>query len=109
MSVTVIERKVDEKRRVTLPPLMNVKEGSQVVMIASKDAAVVASDRKVAERLSNALRDLEKERKHKVVEEWAKLVEEAGLAGLRARDIDKLVDEGILDRGSGRGREESRS
>ena len=87
---------------------MEVKEGSQVVVIASKDAAVVASDRQVAERLSSALRELEKEGKYKAIEGWAKLMEEAGLTGLRAKDIDRAVNEGIARKVFGRGRKDSR-
>ena len=88
-------RKVDDKRRVTLPPTLDVKQGSRVVMIASKEAAVVASSREVAEKLGNAMRELEKQRKLKVIEEWARLIEEAGFTGLHAKDIDRLVDEGV--------------
>lgn len=102
MSVIVIERKVDGKRRVVLPPTVAVKEGDTVVMIASKDAAVVASDRAVAQKVSSAIKELEKERKFKVIDEWAKLVEEAGLSGLRAKDIDRLVNEGVSEEVFGR-------
>ena len=74
---------------------MIVGAGDQFVMIASKDATVVASDGRTAEKLSDALRELDKEVKYRAIEEWAKLVEEAGLAGLRAKDIDRLVNEGV--------------
>ena len=108
VSVTVTERKVDEKRRVTLPQVMEVKEGSSVVMIASRDATVVASNRAVAERLSNALRGLEKEEKLKAIEEWAEQVKEAGLTGLRAKDNDRLVGETMAKKVFGRDRKVSR-
>lgn len=95
MSVTVSERKVDDKRRVTLPATVEAGAGASVVIIASKDAAVIASDRRVAERLTRVLRELEADRKTRALEDWAKLIEEAGLAGLRSKDIDKIVGKGI--------------
>jgi bifunctional DNA-binding transcriptional regulator/antitoxin component of YhaV-PrlF toxin-antitoxin module len=108
VSVTVSERKVDDKRRVTLPPTLDVKEGQSVVMIASRETAVVASDRRVAEKLTRVLRELETEKKVRAVEEWARLIEEAGLSGLKARDIDRVVTEGIPEEGKGVARKSSR-
>ena len=107
MSVTVSERKMDEKRRVTLPTKVEVKPGGNVVMIASKDAAVIASDRLVAERLAKVLRELETERKIRAIEEWAKMIEEAGLTGLRSKDIDKIVGRSIARKVGLIGREKS--
>ena len=108
MSVNVVERKVDKKRRVTLPQNMEVKEGSRVIMMASKDAAVVAADSAFAEKLSEALREAEREKKYEAIDEWARLIEEAGLSGLRAKDIDRLVGQGVSDEVIGSGKKKNR-
>ena len=108
MSVSVMERKVDEKRRVTLPQTMEVEAGAQVIMIASRKAAVVASDRETAEKLGAAIRQAELGAKFKVIDEWTRLVEQAGLLGLKAKDIDRLVGEGVHDEVFGHGREKGR-
>ncbi len=108
MSVTVTERKVDDKRRVTLPPAVGLREGDTVVMIASKDAAIVASDRGVAEKLRDILRELETKRKVDALVEWEKLLGEAGLSDLDSRKIDAIVGKSIArPRDSGVGKERS--
>lgn len=107
LSVTVSERKVDEKRRVTLPPNVDIHEGATVVMIASKDAAVIASNKGVAERLTEVLQELELDRKIRALDEWEKLIQEAGLSGLTSKDIESIIGKtmprkrGGLDRSSG--------
>ena len=103
--MVVIVRVVDGKRRVTLPASMDVIEGSQVVVIASKEAAVVAADRATAQKLSEAIREIERGNKHRVIAEWAGLVEQAGLSGLMAGDIDSLVDGSVNEGVFGRGKE----
>ncbi len=96
MSVIVTERKLDEKRRVTLPATVSLKEGGKVVVIAFGDAAIVASNKKVAKQLASVLLEAETKRKLKALEEWEDLVEKAGLSKLTAEEIDDAVERGLM-------------
>jgi len=91
VSVTVLERKVDGKRRVTLPSILGLKEGSKVVMVASPDSAIIAPDRRIAENLAKALHKLEMSRKLVALKEWEKMIAEAGLSGLTSESVDRAV------------------
>lgn len=95
MSVTVTERKVDEKRRVTLPPNVSLKEGTSIVMIASQDAAIITSNKRIAKKLAKILRELETSRKTVTLTEWEKMIDEAGLTDLTSESIDRAVAESI--------------
>ena len=92
----VTERRLDEKRRVTIPAsTSSLKQGSKVAMISYEDAVIIASDKTVAERLLNFLRESETRRKLKALNEWEDLVEKAGLSTLTADKIDHAVERGI--------------
>ncbi|MBI2937173.1 MAG: hypothetical protein HYY22_03110 [Thaumarchaeota archaeon] len=95
MSVTVTERKIDEKRRVTLPLNVSLKEGASVVMIASQDAAIITSNKHIVKKLAKILRELETSRKTVTLTEWEKMINEAGLGGLTSESIDRAVAESI--------------
>ncbi len=95
MSVTVTERKLDEKRRVTIPSNVSFKGGSKVVMIAFDDAAIIASNEATAKRLARVLREAQTARKLRALDEWVDLVEKAGLSKLTASEIDAAVERGL--------------
>ncbi len=95
MSVTVTERKLDEKRRVTIPSNVSFKEGSKVVMIAFDDAAIIASDEVTAKRLARVLREAQTACKLRALDEWVDLVEKAGLSKIKAGEIDAAVERGL--------------
>lgn len=98
MSIIVSERRLDDKRRVTMPPsfVPELKEGAQVVVISHhNDAVIVASDKRVAEEISSLLRQSEVKHKLKALDEWEELVEKAGLSKLTAKQIDKAVERSI--------------
>ncbi len=96
MSVVVTERKLDEKRRVTIPPSVSLKEGGKVVMVAFGDTAIIAANKKRAKQLASGLREAETKRKLKALEEWQDLVEKAGLSKLTAKEIDDAVESGLM-------------
>lgn len=94
MSVT--ERRLDEKRRVTIPTsASSLKQGSKVAMISYNDAVIIASDKAVAEELSSFLHGSETRRKLKALNEWEDLVGKAGLSNLTTEKIDRAVERGI--------------
>lgn len=96
LSVTVTERRLDEKRRVTIPAsASSLKQGSKVAMISYDDAVIIASDKALAEELSSFLHESETRRKLKALNEWEDLVEKAGLSNLTAEKIDRAVERGI--------------
>ncbi len=95
MPVTVTERKLDGKRRVTIPTNVSFKEGSKVVMIAFGDAAIIASNEATAKRLARVLREAQTARKLRALDEWVDLVEKAGLSKLTASEIDAAVEKGL--------------
>ncbi len=96
MSVIVTERRLDKKRRVTIPANVGkLKEGSKVVMVSSDDALIISSDEKVAKQLSSFLREAETKRKLKALSEWEELIESAGLSNLTAEEIDRAVERGL--------------
>ncbi len=52
MSVTVLNRKLDKKRRLTIPlNAGNLKEGSKVVMVTSDDAVIITHDAGAAKEI----------------------------------------------------------
>ncbi len=92
MSVTVLNRKLDKKRRLTIPlNAGNLKEGSKVVMVTSDDAVIITHDAGAAKEISGLL--LRAETKHKLaaLEEWQSLIEKAGLSNMSAAQIDRAV------------------
>ena len=90
-SIEVAERKLDAKRRVTLPNTAAFKKGSKVLIIASPDSAIITSDRQTAENLGKVLHELEGRRKELALDEWERLVVQAGLSGLSSEGIDGAV------------------
>ncbi len=95
MSVTVTERKLDDKRRVTIPSNVSFKEGSKVVMIAFDDAAIIVANEATAKRLARVFREAQTARKLGALDEWVDLVEKAGLSKLTASEIDAAVERGL--------------
>jgi bifunctional DNA-binding transcriptional regulator/antitoxin component of YhaV-PrlF toxin-antitoxin module len=96
LSVTITERRLDEKRRIAIPSDMELKEGSRVILIShDKNALIVASDRKVAEEISNLLRESDLKHKLETLDEWEKLVNKAGMSGFTSKKIDRAVDKSI--------------
>ena len=98
MAIEVTERRMDEKRRVTIPSLVELKAGSKVVVIASADSAIIAPDMEIAESLAKLLRDLEARKKQVALDEWESLIAEAGLADVSSKEIDNAVAKGIKRR-----------
>lgn len=91
MSVEVTERKVDDKRRVTIPSIVDLEAGSKVVVVASSDSAVIAPDARVAQALADVIHEFEKNKKEKALNEWESLLERARLTNLSSEEIDKAV------------------
>jgi len=90
-SVEVTERKVDAKRRVTIPGAMGLKPGSKVVIVASTDTAIIATDFDIAENLAKLLREVSTRKKQRTLSEWEALIISAGLSGISSDKIDKAV------------------
>lgn len=98
MPVTVSERRIDDKRRVTMPAnfVPKLKEGARVVVISfDNDAVIVASDRRVADELSSLLGQSEIKRKLRALDEWENFVENAELSKLTTKKIDRAVERSI--------------
>ncbi|MBI2937178.1 MAG: hypothetical protein HYY22_03135 [Thaumarchaeota archaeon] len=95
MPVTVTNRKVDKKRRVTLPPNINLKEGSKIFIVSSLDTAIITSNKHIAERLAKTLRKLETNLKTQTLTEWGRMIDEAGLTSLTSQSIDHTIAHNI--------------
>lgn len=95
MPVTVTNRKVDKKRRVTLPPNINLKEGSKIFIVSSLDTAIITSNKHIAERLAKTLRKLETNLKTQTLTEWGRIIDEAGLISLTSQSIDHTIAHNI--------------
>jgi hypothetical protein len=90
-STQVTERKMDAKRRVTIPTTVAFKAGSKVLVIASTDSAIIAADTGVAENLAKLLHDLETRKRRMALNEWESLVAKAGISHLSSKQIDRAV------------------
>lgn len=96
MSISMTERRIDKKRRVSIPSsASNLKEGRKVVVISSEDVAIISSNKDVAREISQSLHELETKRKEKFFKEWDDLLEKTGLLNLSNREIDRIVARGI--------------
>jgi bifunctional DNA-binding transcriptional regulator/antitoxin component of YhaV-PrlF toxin-antitoxin module len=91
MSVEVTERKMDAKRRVTIPGTMGLKPGSKVVIVASTDTVIIAADFDIAENLAKLLREVATRKKQKTLSEWETLITSAGLSGISSDKIDRAI------------------
>ncbi len=98
MSITVTERQLDEKHRITVPAnfASNLKEGGKVIIVSYEDQAVIITqDKRVADELFAQLRQNEVKRKMGALDEWENLIDKAGLSKLTARNIDRAVEKAI--------------
>jgi len=91
MVIRVTERRMDAKRRVTIPSTVSFKAGSRVVIVASTDSAIIAPDTEIAEDIAKLLRGLESKKKQMVLGEWEALISGAGLSDMSSEKIDQAV------------------
>jgi virulence-associated protein VagC len=91
MAVRVTERRLDSKRRVTIPNTVNFKAGSKVVVVASPDSAIIAPNIKIAESIFELLQEVESKKKQKALDEWEALLTKAHLSGVTSKEIDQAV------------------
>lgn len=89
MSIT--ERVVDRKRRVTLPPDSNLEEGSTVSVVSSTNTVLITKDPQLAKKLETLIPQIRSKRKLEALEEWESLLKEAGLLGLTSKQIESKV------------------
>lgn len=98
MSISVTERQLDERHRVTVPAnfASNLKDGGKVVVVSyDNQAVIITPDRRVADELSALLRQNETKRKLEALKEWEILIDKAGLSKLTADKIDRAVGKAI--------------
>lgn len=98
MAISITERRIDSKRRVTIPDTVSFRAGSKVVIIASTDSAIIAPDTEIAENLAKLLQDLESKKKQKALDEWEALISGAGLSGVSSEKVDQAVAASIKRR-----------
>ncbi len=91
MAISVTERRMDAKRRVTIPSTVSFKAGSKVVIIASTDSAIIAPDTEIAESIAKLLHQLESKKKQVALTEWEALIAGAGLSDVSSEKIDQAV------------------
>ncbi|MFI5421863.1 MAG: hypothetical protein ACHQ1H_12915 [Nitrososphaerales archaeon] len=93
---TLSERRLDKKRRVSIPTVAsNLRAGDKVVVISSDDFAVISSDRKVAQILSQCLQNAEKRRTGNFLKEWDDLLAKSGLLDLPSHEIHEIAGQGM--------------
>lgn len=81
MSVTILQRKLDKKRRLTIPANAgNLKEGSRIVIVASDDAVIITHDAAATREITGLLLKTETKHKLRELEEWQNLIDSAGLS-----------------------------
>ncbi len=91
MPIHVTRRRLDAKRRVTIPDLVDLEAGNDVVVLASEDSAIIAANEEIARKLGELLRTLEARRKRTALDEWERLVSSAGLSALSSKEIDEML------------------
>ncbi len=98
MAVIVTERRLDSKRRVTIPDTTTLKAGSKVVVVASTDSAIVAPDREIAESIFKLLQEVESKKKQRALDEWERLLTKAHLSDVSSTEIHQAVTREIKRR-----------
>lgn len=93
--MSVLERVVDEKRRVTLPLDAHFKAGSKVTMVSSSEAVFITVDQSLVEQFREVIRRRELKRRFSALDEWENLLTDTGLLGLSSREIEARVGEAI--------------
>ena len=91
--MTVTEKQLDEKHRVTVPVAFaaSVKDNKVLVVSYDDQAIIITGDRRVADELSDVLARWELRRKLEALDKWQGMIEKAGLSNLTARQIDLAV------------------
>ncbi|MDG6925939.1 MAG: hypothetical protein JRN09_05250 [Nitrososphaerota archaeon] len=98
MAVRVTERRLDSKRRVTIPDTVALKAGSKVVVVASPDSAIIAPNTEIAESISKLLQEVESKKKQRALDEWDALLTKAHLSDVSSTEIDQAVTREIKRR-----------
>lgn len=88
----LIKRSVDNKGRVVLP-IEGLKE---VYMATMGDIIIVSPNPEAIREVGEILDYIGSLKKKKAIDEWFKLVEEAGLDKISPKLIDSLVSRGVL-------------
>ena len=99
MTITIAERQLDEKNRITVPASFasGLKgKGKVIVMSYDDQAVIITPDRRLADKLSDLLQRNEVNRKIRALEEWEKLIDGARLSKLTTEEIDRKVVKSIL-------------
>lgn len=94
--MSIIERIVDRKRRITLPSDANLEEGSKVAVVSSHNTVLITKDAKLAKKLETLIPQIKTQRKMDALEEWDLLLREAGLLGLSSNEIERKVGRAIV-------------
>ncbi|MDA4114289.1 MAG: hypothetical protein OK474_09605 [Thaumarchaeota archaeon] len=91
MAIRVTERRMDAKRRVTIPSTVSFKAGSKVVIVSSTDSAIIAPDTEIAEDIAKLLQGLESKKKQMALGKWEALIAGACLSDMSSEKIDQAV------------------
>src|SRR5437868_10521414 len=98
MAINVTKRKMDSKRRVTIPDSVSLKAGSKVVIVASTDSAIIAPNTAIAENLVRLLHEFESKKKQRALSEWDALIAGAGLSDVSSEKVHQAVARSIKRR-----------
>ena len=93
LSVTVIEKQLDEKHRITVPAdfAASVKDHKVIMVSYGDQAVIITGDKRVADELSGSLARGELKRKLKALEDWERMVKKAGLTKMTSRQVDRAM------------------
>ncbi len=94
--MSIIERVIDRKRRITLPSDANLEEGSKVAVVSSRNTVLITKDVKLAKKLETLIPQIKIQRKMEALQQWDRLLREAGLLGLSSNDIERKVGRAIV-------------
>ena len=94
--MSIVERVVDRKRRITLPLDANLEEGSKVAVVSSHNTVLITKDAKLAKKLETLIPQIKNQKKMDALDEWDRLLREAGLLGLSSNEIERKVGRAIV-------------
>ena len=88
-----VERRVDVKRRISLPASSGIESNRIAVIIAMDDVVVVGKNKQALSHFIECFKEMQKERKLQALEKWEGIVKEAGLLGMTSDEVDRAVVE----------------
>ena len=94
--MSIVERTVDRKRRITLPSDANLEEGSRVAVVSSHNTVLITKDARLARRLETLIPQIKTQRKMSALKEWDRLLRESGLLGLSSDEIERKIGRAIV-------------